>query len=113
MTMVSQQHTVEASTAAARRLAPIVARRAAEVESARRTPRDLLDALAAAGCFRVLMPTTHGGLGADLPSGMRIFEILARADASVGWTVMIGGTSWIDLVGLPRATFDKLFTSGP
>ena len=113
MSMVSQKHTVEASTAAARRLAPIVARRAAEVESARRTPRDLLDDLAAAGCFRVLMPTTHGGLGADLPSGMRIFEILARADASVGWTVMIGGTSWIDLVGLPRATFDKLFTSGP
>lgn len=113
MSMASQKLTVEASTEAARRLAPIIARRAAEVESARRTPRDLLDDLAAAGCFRVLMPTTHGGLGADLPRGMRIFEILARADASVGWTVMIGGTSWLDLVGLPRATFDKLFTSGP
>jgi indole-3-acetate monooxygenase len=112
MTMASQKHTVEASIEAARRLAPIVARRAAEVESARRTPRDLLDDLAAAGCFRVLTPPSHGGLGADLPSGMRIFEILARADASVGWTVMIGGTSWIDLVGLPRASFDKLFTSG-
>jgi indole-3-acetate monooxygenase len=111
MTMASQKLTVEASTEAARRLAPIIARRAAEVESARRTPRDLLDDLAAAGCFRVLTPTTHGGLGADLPRGMRIFEILARADASVGWTVMIGGTAWIDLVGFPRATFDKLFTS--
>ena len=42
-----------------------------------------------------------------------MFEALARADASVGWTVMIGGTSWIDLVGLPRATFDKLFASRP
>jgi indole-3-acetate monooxygenase len=113
MTMAAQKHTVEASIEAARRLGPIVARRAAEVESARRTPRDLLDDLAAAGCFRVLTPASHGGLGADLLSGMRMFEILARADASVGWTVMIGSTSWIDLVGLPRATFDKLFSSGP
>jgi indole-3-acetate monooxygenase len=113
MTMAFEKHTVETPSEAARRLAPIVARRAAEVERARRIPRDLLDDLAAAGCFGVLTPTSHGGLGADLPSGMRIFETLARADASVGWTVMIGGTSWIDLVGLPRATFDRLFTSGP
>lgn len=97
---------------AARRLAPTITVRAAEAESARRIPRDLLEELAAAGCFRVLTPTSHGGLGADLPSGMRIFEALARADASVGWTVMIGGTSWIDLVGLPRAAFDELFASG-
>ena len=54
-------------------------------------PRDLLDELIAAGCFRVLLPSTHGGIGADLPSAMRVFETLARADASVGWTVMIGG----------------------
>jgi indole-3-acetate monooxygenase len=112
MTMAAETHTVEALIEAARRLAPIVARRAAEVERTRRTPRDLLDALVAAGCFRVLRPASHGGLGADLPSGMKIFEALARADASVGWTVMIGGTSWIDLAGLPRATFDELFTSG-
>jgi len=97
---------------AARRLGPTVAGRAAEVESARRIPHDLLNELVAAGCFRILVPTSHGGLGADLPSGMKIFEVLAQADASVSWTVMIGGTSWIDLVGLPRAAFDNLFASG-
>jgi hypothetical protein len=43
----------------------------ASVESARRIPRDLPDELAAAGCFRVLTPTSHGGLDADLPTGMR------------------------------------------
>jgi alkylation response protein AidB-like acyl-CoA dehydrogenase len=113
MTTIPRTHTVEDPIEATRRLAPIVARRAEEVESARRTPRDLLDDLAAAGCFRVLTPPSHGGFGADLSSGMNVFEILARADASVGWTVMIGGTSWIDLVGLPRATFDTLFSSKP
>ena len=36
------------------------------------------------------VPATHGGLEADLPDAMRVLETLARADASVAWTVMIG-----------------------
>ena len=94
---------------AVRELAPTVAARAAEVEAARRLPRDLLDLLLGAGCFRVLLPRSHGGLGADLAGGMRVVEELARADTSTAWTVMIGGSAWIDLAGLPRATFDALF----
>jgi len=94
---------------AARALAPAIAARAAEVEATRRVPGDLLDALVAAGCFRMLLPRSHGGAGADLPSALRLYEALAAADASVGWTVMIGGSAWVDLVGLPRATFDGLF----
>jgi alkylation response protein AidB-like acyl-CoA dehydrogenase len=95
--------------AAVRRLAPAIAGRAAEIEAERRLPRDLLDDLIGAGAFRVLLPTSHGGAGADLPSAMRIFEALATADASTAWTVMIGSGAWFDLAGLPRATFDALF----
>ena len=113
MSAAARKHTVQDTLSAAKRLAPTIARRAPEIERARRIPRDLLDELVAAGCFRVLTPTSHGGLGADLASGMKIFEALARADASVGWTVMIGSASWIDLLGLPRATFDNLFASAP
>jgi len=105
--------TFEHALEAARGLAPAIGKRAAEVEHARRLPRDLLDELIAAGCFRVLLPVSHGGLGADLPSAMRVFETLARADASVGWTVMIGACCWCDLMGLPRATFDALFAARP
>jgi len=98
---------------AARRLAPSIAARADEVEAGRRVPRDLLDELIAARVFRVLRPATHGGLGAELPGAMRVYEALARADASVGWTVMIGSGSWCDLAPLPRATFDELFSDAP
>lgn len=94
-------------------LAGAVGKRAAEIERARRIPRDLLEDLIAAGCFKVLLPPSHGGLGRDLSAAMRVFEALARADASVGWTVMIGASCWCDLVGLPRATFDELFAAGP
>ena len=99
--------------AAAERLQPTIAARAAEVEAARRLPRDLLDELLAAGCFRILVPRSHGGVGADLATGMRVNETIARADGSVGWTVMIGAAAWGDLSALPRPSFDALFTNGP
>lgn len=94
---------------ATRELAPTIADRAAEIESGRRVPRDLLDQLVGAGCFRMLLPASHGGAGVPLPDALRVYEALSCADASVGWTVMIGSGSWCDLVGLPRATFDSLF----
>lgn len=98
---------------AVRGLAPSIAARAPEIEACRRVPRDLLDALIAAGVFRLTRPPSHGGVGADLRGAGRVFEELARADASVAWTVMIGSGSWIDLAGLPRATFDELFSGAP
>jgi alkylation response protein AidB-like acyl-CoA dehydrogenase len=101
--------TADQVLAAARALRPTISERAAEVEAARRMPGDLLDALVAAGCFRMLLPGSHGGAGADVPSALRLYETLAEADASVAWTVMIGGGAWIDLAGLPRATFDGVF----
>ena len=75
--------------------------RAAEIEAARRLPGDLLGTLAEAGCFRMLLPESHGGAGIGLPAMLRVVEALSRADGSVGWTVMIGAGSWCDLAGLP------------
>lgn len=109
MTMLGQRTmTPQTVLDAARELAPTITARAAEIEAARRVPRDLLDQLIAAGCFRLLLPLSHHGLGAD-SMAMRVYEQLARADASVAWTVMIGSGSWVDLAGLPRASFDELF----
>jgi alkylation response protein AidB-like acyl-CoA dehydrogenase len=109
MTLIDQP-TMTAQTVldAVRDLAPTITIRAPEVEAARRLPRDLLDQLIAAGCFRMLLPTSHGGLGADLMA-LQVYEQLARADGSVAWTVMIGSGSWLDLAGLPRESFDELF----
>ncbi len=98
---------------AVRELAPVIATRAGEIEAARRLPRDLLDELVAAGCFRMLRPASHGGSGLDLASGMQVFEELSRADASVGWVVGLGSAGWLDLVDLPRPTFDAIFGDDP
>ena len=113
MTITDETMTTEAVLQAVRHLGPSILDRAGAIEAARRVPADLLDDLRNAGCFRLVRPTTHGGLEASLPDAMRVFESLARADASVAWTVMIGTGSWIDLAHLPRATFDALYADNP
>jgi indole-3-acetate monooxygenase len=100
---------VEAVLAAIDDLVPDVSARAAETEAARRVPPDLVAQLAGSGCFGMLLPRSHGGVEGTLADQLDAVEALARADASVGWTVMIGSSAWVDMVHLPRATFDELF----
>lgn len=92
------------------RLAPTINAMAAEIETARRLPDDLLADLKDAGCLRMLLPPSHGGIGVTLPEAMRVFAALSRADASVAWTVANCSGAWCDFAGLPRATFDAVFS---
>ena len=108
-TTLGQQPTIADVLAATRGLVPEIRERAAEIEAARRVPADLLDRLDAAGCRRLLLPESHGGVGAPLVDTMLVFEELSRADASVGWVTLLGAGSWVDIAGLPRPTFDELF----
>ena len=47
-------------------LAPGITARAAEIETARRIPADIIDALKSAGLFRMFVPRIYGGLELDL-----------------------------------------------
>jgi indole-3-acetate monooxygenase len=98
---------------AVKALAPSIAGRAEEIERARRLPPDLVDELVTAGCFRMLVPRSHGGAELDPPVQMQVLEELARADASVAWTVMIGAEGPVLFRMLPRASFDALYAGGP
>lgn len=109
MTTVDSSLSAAAVLDDARRIARRLGDRSGEIEAARRVPPDLLQELIAAGCFRILLPATHGGAGATFPEALELYETLATGDASTGWTVMIGATGWCDLAALPRATFDLLF----
>ena len=94
------------------RLVPTISARASEIEAARRLPDDLLAGLKEAGCLRMLLPPSHGGLGVSLPDAMRVYEALSRADASVAWTVANCSGAWCDFAGLDRAAFDAIFSGG-
>ena len=79
----------------------LVAPHSAIIEVERRMPPEVLDALVDAGAFKLALPRDLGGSAAGLPTVLAAIEAIARADASAGWTVMIGITSslmcgWLD-----------------
>jgi alkylation response protein AidB-like acyl-CoA dehydrogenase len=95
-----------------RDLAPSISARSAEIDAGRRLPPDLLAQLKAAGCFRMFVPKSHGGLDIDVPASMEIIETLATADGSTGWVVMIGSETPMFLALLSRKSFDHLYANG-
>ncbi|MGE0730925.1 MAG: acyl-CoA dehydrogenase family protein [Acidimicrobiia bacterium] len=66
---------------------------AVAIEAARRLPADVVDALIDTGVFRSWVPAAHGGGERPLAELLRDIEHTAYHDGSLGWCVMIGGTS--------------------
>jgi alkylation response protein AidB-like acyl-CoA dehydrogenase len=98
---------------AVQELLPIISTRSEEIEQARRLPPDVVDQLKEAGCFRAVVPASHGGAELDLATQLGLIRELARADGSVGWTVMIGCAAPFVFGLLPRPSFDQIYAHGP
>jgi indole-3-acetate monooxygenase len=96
-----------------RRMAPMIAARAAEIEAARRIPLDLVETLRSIGVFRMLAPKSHGGLELELWAVLKIMAALARIDGSFGWAAMIGSGASLFASLLPRETYDRIYRDGP
>lgn len=64
-----------------------------EFEALRQLPQDLVDRLAADGVYQACTPRDCGGQGLGPRTYAEICELLATADASVGWCAFIGITS--------------------
>lgn len=96
--------------ARAERIAPRLLQRADEIEAARRLPPDVSRMLADAGFYRMFVPERIGGLEASPLVGARVFETLARADASSAWVAFIGATSGTVLAHIPDAAAREIFT---
>lgn len=77
---------------AARGLAPQIRAAADEIESGRRLPRSLVEALTTAGLFRLWVPRSLGGEETDPMILVRVVEEIAEADGAAGWCVAIGAT---------------------
>jgi len=66
-------------------LGALVARSAERIESDRRLPEELLEALHEGGWFRLLLPRPFGGAEIDPVSFVEVIEQIARHDASTAW----------------------------
>jgi alkylation response protein AidB-like acyl-CoA dehydrogenase len=80
---------VTAHLAAARGLAPLVDTLRDRFDLDRTLPPILVDAMHAAGLFRMWVPRDLGGAELDPLSFLTVIEELARLDGSVGWCAVI------------------------
>src|SRR5690242_18662775 len=99
----------ERAVAAARALAPEVSARARETEQLGTLPTDLVARIRAAGLFRIAQPVALGGLELDPATIVTVVEEIARADASAGWTTLVGAgglafAAWLE-PGIARDLF--------
>ena len=107
--LTSEPLTSERILANARALVPEIAARAAEAAAQRRLPRDLVDKLKAAGCFRVMFPKSWGGPEMPLPMQLELVEVLAHADAAAAWCVKIGSDSGLFAAWLEEGAARELY----
>lgn len=79
-----------------------------EGEASRTMPSHLVAATRSAGLFRMAMPAALGGLELDPITIVESIEDVSRADASAGWTTLIGNSTaffaWLE----PTAAKDML-----
>lgn len=77
----------------ARALRPLIEKDAAQAESDSSTTKAVVDALAEAELFWILVPRELGGAEAGIEDALAVFEELAYADGSTGWSAMANATS--------------------
>ena len=77
----------------ARALRPLIEEAAARAETETTTTKPVVDALAAAELFWILVPKELGGAEAGIEDALAVFEELAYADGSTGWSTMANATS--------------------
>jgi alkylation response protein AidB-like acyl-CoA dehydrogenase len=77
----------------ARALRPLIEANAERAELHGTMTAEVVDAVAEAGLFWVLVPAEVGGLEADAVTALEVFEELAYADGSTGWSTMANATT--------------------
>ena len=105
-------HSAEATKLldAAKALQPRILADRERIEAGRRLPEDLARELTRAGFFRLYLPAAYGGLDLTPIAASKVFEELARADASVAWCVWNGNTYWTT-ARWPKEVAEAIFTN--
>jgi len=77
----------------ARALAPVIEREAPAGERTGTMPSAVVDALDAAGMFRLMVPQVLGGAEVDAVTAIEVLEEICRIDGSTGWSLLANVTS--------------------
>lgn len=96
----------------ARALVPELQRRSSEIEQGDRLPDDLANLMLREGFYNIMVPRAVGGVELDLPTYLRVLEILGEGDASTAWNVMALANNGILGGYVPSETGQAIWGSG-
>src|SRR6202171_2973663 len=99
--------------ARARALAPRIEACADQIEQERRLAPPVLDALFAAGMFRLLLPRSLDGSEVDPATFAAVIEEIAKADASTAWCMCQASGCAMSGAYLPPAVASEVFGTDP
>jgi alkylation response protein AidB-like acyl-CoA dehydrogenase len=95
----------------ARGLGAFLLEKSSEIEAVRRLPSEVAERIRSAGMFRLTMPKSWGGPELSTIEQVEVIEELSKANASVGWCVMIGCDSGLFSGYLDDAAGRELYPS--
>ena len=102
----------EGIIAAARDVGSIIAKHVETTERDRRLARPVIDALRAAGLFRLFTPRALGGLEVDPVTFARVVEEVSTFDSAAGWAFQVNtGAWWTSRMSAEGVA--ELYTDGP
>jgi len=99
--------------AVARSLADLIEAEAAAIDVAGTLTAPVVEALADAGLFGLLVPVELGGTEADPGTTLAVFEELSRADGSTGWSFLANATTTAFAAAYTGDAAVKEMFSGP
>lgn len=92
---------------------PVLERNAAQTEADRRVPQENIDALTAAGAFKVTVPRRYGGYEMTLREKLEVSAAVAESCGSTGWVVaLINVCNWAAGL-LPEKAQQEIFGASP
>jgi alkylation response protein AidB-like acyl-CoA dehydrogenase len=90
-------------------LEPVIRAHADQSERESRLAPAIAEALHQAGLFRILLPQSMGGGELTIPESLRVFEAVARLDASTGWNLAICADGPVFGHFVAREAFEQIF----
>lgn len=102
-----------ATLEAVRKILPFIAASAPEGEENRALLPEVVEGMAQAGIFRMMVPKEFRGDALTPMQVNAIIEELAMADAAAGWTAMVAVGFNILMSRFPRQTIEEVFADGP
>lgn len=112
--MVSTQpDTSRSLIAAVRALRPQLEAALASSDRDRQLPATVIEALRAAGVYRMFVPHALGGAQVDLQTFVDVVEAVSEGNAAAGWDVATSSFCAISAQALPRAGVMRMYGDGP